>query len=400
MQLNYSSLVDRIGGRMVAAWDVHYEALAAARRGEDVIVLSVGDPDFATPDPIVEAAVMALRAGDTHYTPISGYPELRQAIAREHERISGQHVRPENTIFTAGAQNALSAVALALLERGDEVIVPEPMYLTYEGSIGLTGATLVPVPQPAARGLRLDTDALARAVTSRTKAIFFATPNNPSGVVMSREELEFIAELAISHGLWVVADEVYATLTFERPHISIASLPGMAERTITISSLSKSHAMPGWRAGWAVGPVPLIDHLAKIAHCTLYGLPGFIQAGALAALDEGRPMQEAMREIYRQRRDLMLEHLGFNERLRCLKPEAGMFMLVDITQTGLDAPDFVHRLYRATSVSVLDAGAFGPSASQFIRIAFANGNDRLIEACRRINHFVAGLPHRLNAEIV
>jgi arginine:pyruvate transaminase len=391
--LRFSSLVCRVSGRTVSAWDIHYEAMAAARRGEDVIVLSVGDPDFATPERIVEAAVAALRGGDTHYTPLAGYPELRQAIASEHERVSGQRVGPENAIFTAGAQNALSAVALALLEHGDEVIVPEPMYLTYEASIGLTGATLVPVPQPAALGLRLDLEALARAVTSRTKAIFFATPNNPSGVVMTREELRFIAELSISRGLWVVADEVYASLTFERPHVSIASLAGMGERTVTISSVSKSHAMAGWRAGWAVGPAPLIDHLMRIAQCTLYGLPGFVQAGALTALEQGRAVQEEMRNTYRQRRDLMLGHLSASRQLRCLKPEAGMFMLVDVTLTGLSPDEFVRRLYRATGVSVLDAGAFGPSAAAYIRVSFANSNDRLSEACARIVRFVAALPN-------
>jgi arginine:pyruvate transaminase len=355
----FSSLAGRISGRSVSAWDIHYEAMAAARRGEDVIVLCVGDPDFPTPAPIVEATVTAMRAGDKDYTPLAGYPELCQACARTHQR---------------------------------EVLVPEPMYLTYEASIGLTGATLVAVPQPPALGLRLDLDALAHAVTARTRAIFFATPNNPSGVVMSREELDFIAALAIARDLWVVADEVYATITFERPHLSIASLPGMADRTVTISSVSKSHAMAGWRAGWAVGPAALIEHLVRIAQCTLYGLPGFVQAGALAALEQGRAVQEAMRETYRGRRDLVLERLAVSKRLRCLRPEAGMFMLVDITRTGLSADAFVRRLYRATGVSVLDAGAFGPSAADYIRVSFANGNDRLAEACTRILGFVDSLP--------
>jgi arginine:pyruvate transaminase len=166
----------------------------------------------------------------------------------------------------------------------------------------------------------------------------------------------------------------------------------MGERTVTISSVSKSHAMAGWRAGWAVGPAPLIEHLVRIAQCTLYGLPGFVQAGALAALEQGRSLQEAMRNTYRQRRDLMLEHLLGSGRLRCLKPEAGMFMLVDVTLTGLSPDAFVRRLYHATGVSVLDAGAFGPSAADYIRVSFANSNDRLAEACARIARFVASLP--------
>jgi arginine:pyruvate transaminase len=389
--MRFSPLVDRIGGRRVAAWDLHKQAAAAERRGEDVIVLSVGDPDFATPAPIVEAAVAALRAGDTHYTELAGRPALRAAIAREHERRSGQKVAPENTIFLAGAQNGVAFSALCLCAPGDEVLVPEPMYLTYEASIGLAGATMVPVPQQRETGFRLDVEALHRAVTPRTRALFFATPCNPTGAVMGRDELETIAALARAQDLWVVADEAYATLAFERPHLSIAALPGMAARTVTLGSLSKSHAMAGWRAGWAVGPEDLIGHMTNLALCTLYGLPGFIQEAARVALDEGGAAREAMRETYRRRRDQLYDRLAAVEGLHCLRPEAGMFMLADIGATGLAAQDFAWRLYRETGVAVLDAGAFGTSAEGCVRISFVAGEDRLAEAARRIGRFVAGL---------
>ncbi|AXF10767.1 arginine--pyruvate aminotransferase AruH [Paraburkholderia graminis] len=387
--MKYSSRVEGLQGRRTSAWEIHRVAQQAAAKGEDVIVLSVGDPDFATPAPIVERAVDALRGGDTHYSAVSGRDPLRAAIASEHSRMSGVAVAPANVILTAGAQNGVFATSLCLLEAGDEVIVPEPMYLTYEACVRAAGATLVPVPVDPARAFHLDCDALERAVTSRTKAIFFATPCNPTGVVMPRADLERIARVACEHDLWVLSDEVYADLTFEREHVSIMSLPGMAERTVTLGSLSKSHAMAGWRVGWAIGPTQLIEHMGRLALAMLYGLPGFIQQAALTALQEKARIVDEMREIYRRRRDVVFEHLSRIPRLRCLLPEAGMFMMVDVSGTGLDTMDFTWRLFRAQGVSVLDASAFGETANGFVRLGFVVDEARLAEACKRIAAFVA-----------
>jgi len=387
--MKYSSRVEGLQGRRTSAWEIHRVAQQAAAKGEDVIVLSVGDPDFATPAPIVERAIDALRGGDTHYSAVSGRDPLRAAIASEHSRMSGVAVAPANVILTAGAQNGVFATSLCLLEAGDEVIVPEPMYLTYEACVRAAGATLVPVPVDPARAFHLDCDALERAVTSRTKAIFFATPCNPTGVVMPRADLERIARVAYEHDLWVLSDEVYADLTFEREHVSIMSLPGMAERTVTLGSLSKSHAMAGWRVGWAIGPTQLIEHMGRLALAMLYGLPGFIQQAALTALQEKARIVDEMREIYRRRRDVVFEHLSRIPRLRCLLPEAGMFMMVDVSGTGLDTMDFTWRLFRAQGVSVLDASAFGETANGFVRLGFVVDEARLAEACKRIAAFVA-----------
>ena len=387
--MKYSSRVEGLQGRRTSAWEIHRVAQQAAAKGEDVIVLSVGDPDFATPAPIVERAIEALRGGDTHYSAVSGRDPLRAAIASEHSRMSGVAVAPANVILTAGAQNGVFATSLCLLEAGDEVIVPEPMYLTYEACVRVAGATLVPVPVDPARAFHLDCDALERAVTSRTKAIFFATPCNPTGVVMPRADLERIARVACEHDLWVLSDEVYADLTFEREHVSIMSLPGMAERTVTLGSLSKSHAMAGWRVGWAIGPTQLIEHMGRLALAMLYGLPGFIQQAAQTALQEKARIVDEMREIYRRRRDVVFEHLSRIPRLRCLLPEAGMFMMVDVSGTGLDTMDFTWRLFRAQGVSVLDASAFGETANGFVRLGFVVDEARLAEACKRIAAFVA-----------
>jgi arginine:pyruvate transaminase len=390
--MKYSSRVEGLQGRRTSAWEIHRVAQQAAANGNDVIVLSVGDPDFATPAPIVERAIDALRGGDTHYSAVSGRDPLRAAIAEEQARMTGCTVSAANVILTAGAQNGVFATSLCLLEAGDEVIVPEPMYLTYEACVRAAGATLVPVPVDPARAFHLDCDALERAVTPRTKAIFFATPCNPTGVVMPRADLERIARLACEHDLWVLSDEVYADLTFEREHVSIMSLPGMAERTVTLGSLSKSHAMAGWRVGWAIGPTQLIEHMGRLALAMLYGLPGFIQQAALTALQEKSRIVAQMRDIYRRRRDVVFERLSRVPRLRCLLPEAGMFMMVDVSGTGLDTVDFTWQLFRAQGVSVLDASAFGETANGFVRLGFVVDEARLAEACERIAAFVAALP--------
>jgi arginine:pyruvate transaminase len=389
--MKYASLVERLQGKRTTAWEIHHAAQVARANGEDVIVLSVGDPDFATPEVIVERAVDALRAGDTHYTAVVGREPLRAAIAREHSRTTGRTVGAENVVLCAGAQNGIFAASLCLCEPGDEVVVPEPLYLTYEACIRASGATLVPVPVDASRAFHLDCDALAAAITPRTKAIFFATPCNPTGVVMPRADLERIAQLAREHDLWVLSDEVYADLTFEREHISIASLDGMAERTVTISSLSKSHAMAGWRAGWVIGPQVLVGHLTRLALCMLYGLPGFIQEAALAAFEHKEQIVAEMREVYRRRRDVVYERLGRVPGLRCLLPEAGMFMMVDVSGCGLDTVDFTWQLFRAQGVSLLDANAFGETANGFVRLGFVVDEARLAQACDRIAAFVGSL---------
>ena len=275
-----------------------------------------------------------------------------------------------------------------LLEAGDEVLVPEPMYLTYEASIRASGATLVPVPVDADNNFRVNLLALQDAITPRTRAIYLATPCNPTGVVMRLEELQAIAGMAQANDLWVLSDEVYAELTFEQAHVSIAALPGMAERTVTISSLSKSHAMAGWRLGWAVAPEPLIAHMANLLLCMLYGIPGFVQEAALEAIAQRGVVVPAMRAEYRKRRDIAFKLLGDVPGLHCRLAEAGMFMLIDIRDTGMSANDFTWGLFRQTGVSVLDAQAFGPTARGFLRLGFVVGEARLTEACLRIAAYV------------
>ena len=390
--MQYSNFSERIGGEGAAAWEIHHQAIRAKRAGKDVIVLSIGDPDFDTPVAITEAAVAALKAGDTHYSDIVGFPELRQAIAAHHQRESGQVVTEANVAALPGAQCGLFAASLLTLEPGDEVIALEPMYLTYEATIRASGATMVRVPMRPENHFHLDPKDLAAAITPRTRAIFFATPGNPTGAMFARATLQAMADLAIEHDLWVIADEVYAALSFGNRHVSIGSLPGMGERTITVNSLSKSHAMTGWRFGWVVGPEALIDHIHNLGLTMLYGLPPFIQRAATHALTQEIAEVGMMRDAYRRRRDAAVGTLNQVPGLKCHVPEGGMFMMLDVRGTGMSALDFAWGLFRETGVAVLDATAFGASATGHCRVSFVVDETSLTEACSRISRYTRGLP--------
>jgi arginine:pyruvate transaminase len=382
--MRFSSLTERIGGEGSRAWEIHNRAMTRVRRGEDVILLSIGDPDFDTPPSIVDSCVASLHAGNTHYTAISGEPALRAAIARQHAAVTGTPCTPDQVVVFHGAQNALYSAAICLLDRGDDVIVPEPMYVTYEAVVGASGARMVSVPCPREANFHLDLDALAVAVTPQTRAILLNTPNNPTGTVLTVEELVAVADLCRRHDLWLISDEVYATLTFERAHISPGALPGMAERTVTVNSLSKSHAMTGWRIGWTVSPPELTPHLGNLALCMHYGCPGFIQDAAAAGLDNEPAEIAALKAELRARRDLVCDRLDGVAGLERLKPEAGMFVMLDVRATGLAAFDFASGLLESQAVSLLPADAFGQSARGHLRIGLCSSRDVLAEACRRI----------------
>jgi aspartate/methionine/tyrosine aminotransferase len=387
--MHYSPLVKRIAGDGADAWRIHYAARAAAERGEDVVLLSVGDPDLESPAPVLERAIERLRGGDTHYTPATGREHLREAIAASHRARTGQPVNASNVIFLAGAQNALFVTSLCIGAPGDELIAVEPLYPSYPATLEISGARMVRVPAPAADGFRVDLAALEAAITPRTRAVFFATPNNPSGVILRKQDLAVIGELARRHSLWVVADEVYAGLA------PGGRVPGLAaelpDQVVTISSLSKSHAMPGWRAGWLVGPPQLVLHAEAMAQCMLFGLPGFIQEAAVTALSVAAAAEARVRDYCAVRRDLLLAGLDGIRGLKSHAPDAGMFLLVDVRATGLTGYDFMCELYRSERVSVLDGGAFGKGTSGFVRVCFAADTSLLEKAIIRIRRFVESL---------
>ncbi len=381
--MQFSPLVTRISGDGASAWLTHYEAVAARERGEDVIILSVGDPDLDTPTPVVERAIEQLRAGDTHYVAAAGRLALRQAIARAHTARSGQAVGAENVVFAAGAQNALFVASLCLAATGDEVVTFEPLYPTYPATIEASGARLVRAPPTA--GLRPDVAALAALITPCTRAILWASPNNPSGIVLNETELAAIAELARAHDLWLLVDEVYAGLA---PGGRVPGLGArMPERVVTLGSLSKSHAMTGWRAGWLIGPRELAAHAENLAMCMLYGMPGFIQEAALTALELAPEAEARMRAYCAARQQRFAAGIRDIAGLRALAPEAGMFMLIDVSATGLTGAQFARALFASQRVSVMDGAAFGRSAAHCVRACFATEEVMLDAACARLRRF-------------
>lgn len=382
--MRYSALTQRIAGDGAAAWRIHDRALALREQGVDVLLLSIGDPDFDTPRPIVQAAIDSLEAGDTHYPPVRGTQGLRDSIARRHRQRSGQAVSAEQVIVMPGAQCAVYSVAQCLLDPGDEVIVAEPMYVTYEGVFGAIGAKVLPVAVRPENGFRVDPADVAALITPKTRALLLNSPNNPSGACLPLLVWQELASLCVRHELWLISDEVYSDLVYEGRHVSPASLPGMAERTATINSLSKSHAMSGWRVGWVVGPKRLVDHLEHLSLCMLFGIPEFIQNAAQRALDEDLPEVAQMREAYRQRRDLVCASLNQCPGLRAIRPDGGMFVMVDVRPTGWSAQHFAERLLEGYGVSVLAGEAFGPSAAGHIRLGLVVDLPQLADACRRI----------------
>jgi arginine:pyruvate transaminase len=293
-------------------------------------------------------------------------------------------------IYLAGAQNALFVSSLCPAGPGDEVVTFEPLYPTYPATIEVSGARLVRAPATAA--CRPDVTALAALIGPRTRAILWASPNNPSGVVFNEQELAVIAELARRHELWLIADEVYAGLA---PGGRVPSLAArLPDRVVTLGSLSKSHAMTGWRAGWLVGPRELVAHAEHVAMCMLFGLPGFIQEAAITALDLAADAEARVRAYCSARQARFAAGIAGIAGLRPLPPEAGMFMLIDVSATGLTGTEFVHALYAAQRVSVMDGAAFGQAAARCVRVCFATDEATLDAACARLRRFCSEqLPH-------
>ncbi len=382
--MEYSKLTQRIGGDSADAWQILYRATARKNAGEDIVILSIGDPDFDTPVPIVNEAIASLRNGDTHYAEIVGDPELRSIIAKEHEKSTGVRVSRDQVVVMNGAQCALFGAIQCILDPGSEIIIPEPMYTTYDALVEASGGSVVSVPMRAENSFQVVPKDIEDAITDKTKAILINSPNNPTGAIFPKETLQAIADICLKYDLWLVSDEVYSTVTFGAEHFSPCALDNMAERTITINSLSKSHAMTGWRLGWLVGPEALAEHLGNLALCMLFGCPSFIQEAAKVALTSPLPELAQMRETYLQRRDTLFSLLNAIAGIDCHLPDGGMFLMLDIRRTGMDSQQFSDLLLDKFDVAVLPGVAFGPSGEGHVRLSLGVSERELIKAAERI----------------
>ncbi|MET4324086.1 aminotransferase class I/II-fold pyridoxal phosphate-dependent enzyme [Bradyrhizobium sp. RT5a] len=389
--MRYASRIEQIAGKATNAWDIHSIAAEKRARGEPAILLTVGDTDFASPASSVAAVQKSLAARRTCYTPSAGGRPMREAIARRHARKTGQVIDADQVIVTVGAQNALLSAALCLIEPGDQVLVPEPMYLTYPGTIAAAGGESIGIRSPAQNRFHPLIHEMERVIGPRTRAIFLATPNNPTGAIYTAQELSSIAALCHKHDLWLVSDEVYGDLVYEGRHVSPSVLPGMAERTITIGSLSKSHAMAGWRLGWMIGPPTLAHYAGQLALCSTYGIPAFLQDAAVVAIEQFPDGLPGLRAAYRRRRDWLCEQLEAAPFLSCHRPEGGMFVMLDARATGLSAYDFAKGLVLEEGVAILPADGFGPSATGFLRINLGVPDAELEEAILRLARYAERL---------
>jgi aminotransferase len=364
--------------------------LVAKMKGQDVISLGVGEPDFVTPWHIREAAIYALEKGKTYYTSNLGMIELRRAIAdyvAEHFRVS---YRPDDQIIvTVGVSEALDLACRAFINPGDKVMYHQPCYVSYHPSIALTHGVGLAVPTFAKDNFALTAEALRAAWQPGAKLLMLNLPCNPTGGTCSLEQLEKIAAFCREKDLLVLTDEIYSELTFDGTHTSIASLPGMAERTIFLHGFSKAFAMTGWRIGYACGPAPLIDAMMKVHQYTMLCASIVAQEAALEALLRGWDSVLKMREQYHRRRDLVVRR--FNEiGLRCHSPRGSFYAFPDVTPTGRTEKEFAVGLLEKEKVAVVPGAAFGPNGAGHVRACFATSYEQLVDACDRMDRFVNG----------
>jgi aspartate/methionine/tyrosine aminotransferase len=396
LAMKTAARMDSIGTE--TAFEVSARARALEATGRSIVYLQIGEPDFDTPDNVRDAAKAALDAGMTHYPPYAGLPELRAAIAADTTARRGFAVEPSNVFVTVGGKGVMVYAIMALVDPGDEVLVPDPGYPIYDSITRFVGGTSVPIPIRQENDFRLDVDELASLITPRTKLIVINSPANPTGGVLTRGDIERIAELALRHDLVVLSDEIYARILYDgAEHVSIASLDGMQERTIVLDGFSKTYAMTGWRLGYAVVPDWLVKPYSQLIINTISGATAFAQAGAIEALRGPQDDVEAMVREFRARRDLIVDGLNAIPGFDCLRPQGAFYVFPDISGTGLSGAELAERLLQEAGVCVLAGTAFGGVGTNHIRISYANSRENLTEALNRIRAFVAQLAPRADA---
>ncbi len=363
-----------------------------ANEMEDVISLSVGEPDFHTPWHIREAGIESLEKGRTRYTPNRGFLKLREEIAA----FIGRHYQVEyapdsEVLVTVGGSEAIDLCLRCLLNPGDQVLIPEPSFVCYVPITQMAGGAPVIIETKPEDGFRLTAEELEEKITDKTKALILPFPNNPTGAVMRRSDLEAVAQVVERHNLLVLSDEIYASLTYgEAPHVSFASLPGMKERTILINGFSKSHSMTGWRLGYAAGPKEIIQLMTKLHQFAIMSAPTTSQYAAIEAMRNGDDDIEYMRGQYDIRRRLIVD--GLNKMgLRCFEPEGAFYVFPSVKSTGLTSGEFCEKLIYSKRVAVVPGDAFGQCGQGFVRISYSYSIKHITEALERMEAFLREL---------
>lgn len=356
---------------------------------KDVISLGIGEPDFTTPKPILNAGIQSLKNGETHYTSNAGKLELRQAIVENLKRLYGVNYDPVNeVVVTVGVSEALYLTMTALLDPGDEVIIPTPCFVSYQAEVVLAGGVPVEIPTRIEDNFQVDPERIQAAITPRTKIIFLGYPSNPTGAVAERERLLEIAKIAEQNDLVIVSDEIYDRLVYDFEHVCVPSLgESIKRRTILLGGFSKSHAMTGWRIGYAAGPADLIKGMVRIHQYTIMSAPTTAQDAALEALKSGEPHVQEMLAEYNRRRRLIVD--GLNRLgLTTFEPRGAFYAFPKIGASGMDDEAFAEKLLREEHVAVVPGNAFGPGGEGFVRACYATAYEQIEEALHRMEKFM------------
>lgn len=355
---------------------------------EDIISLGIGEPDFVTPDHILQSGIKSLQRGETHYTANSGIIELREAVSKHLERLYGvRYDAHQETLITVGVSEGLYLAFASTINPGDEVIVPEPCFVAYSAQVSLAHGKPILLNTSAENDFQVMPDTVEAAITPSTKAILLGFPSNPTGAVMTRANLIQLASIAEKHDLLVISDEIYDQLVYDFEHVCFASLPRMRDRTLTLGGFSKDYAMTGWRLGYAAGPAKLISALRKIHQYTIMSAPTTAQVAALKALSAGETHVEKMRARYDRRRRLIVDGLN-NIGLDCFEPRGAFYAFPSISKSGLSDVEFAEKLLEEEKVALVPGSVFGASGTGYVRCSYATSYDKIEEALHRIKNFM------------
>ena len=386
-ELRLAERMSRLGTE--TAFEVLNRARALEAQGKDIIHLEIGEPDFDTPPNIVDSGIAALRAGWTHYAPSAGLPDLRQAIAEEVSRTRGVNVTPEEVVVVPGGKPIIFFSILALIDEGDEVIYPNPGFPIYESMIRYVGGHAVPIRLREEKDFSLDVDELAHLINDRTRLIILNSPHNPTGGVLSKRDLEQIADAIADRNVFVLSDEIYSRLIFEGQHHSIIAEPGFKERTILLDGFSKSYAMTGWRMGYGVMRADLAVQIARLMTNSNSCTASFTQVAGVEALRGDQSSVEHMREEFQRRRDMFVSYLNKIKGFSCRTPRGAFYVFPNITRTGWSSKAIADALLEEAGVACLSGTSFGEFGEGYLRFSIANSMENLNRALERIEKWVA-----------
>ena len=383
--MRFANITLRLSGLGSEKWAVHIDGKRRAAVGEPMIFLSIGEPDAAPPVAVMDVAERQMRAGRTRYAEGRGEANARRALARLYTRQTGRAISENQFIYLPGTQSALYAAMMTVVDLGDEVLMADPYYATYEGVVAAAGGVTVPVRVDPDHGFHLKAADLEKAITAKSRVLLMNTPSNPTGAVFTRAEIGKIGKLCEKHDLWIISDEVYATLTYGNTvFASPFDVPELEKRTIVVSSLSKSHAMPGFRCGWIAASEEFCNRCIPVTETMLFGSQPFLEDAMAFALDNHFPEVDAMKRDYEARARTLVAGLRGSKMVSARMPEGGMFVMVDVRKTGLSGEAFAWKLLQEENVVTMPGESFGAGGSGHLRVALTVDEEQITEACRRI----------------